>query len=154
MPLEIERKYLVVTDQIRFPENGQEFCQGYIQTGELTTVRVRRVDGRGLLTIKGQSYGSVRKEFEYEIPDDHAIEMLESLCEKPFVEKVRYKIDHLGHTWEVDVFKGVNQGLITAEVELASEDETFHLPPWLGDEVTHDFRYANSNLVRNPFSKL
>ena len=77
--------------------------------------------------------------------------MLESLCKRPLIEKVRYTIVVGDHTWEIDVFEGDNAGLIVAEIELGAEDEPFEHPSWLGDEVTDDPRYFNSNLVSHPF---
>jgi len=115
-------------------------------------VRVRAVDGRGLLTVKGLSVGATRSEYEYEIPGADAEEMLDSLCEKPLVEKNRYTIPLGGVVWEVDEFLGVNAGLIVAEVELQSEDQAFAKPDWIGAEVTGDRRYFNANLVARPFS--
>jgi len=92
-------------------------------------------------------------EYEYDIPENDAKEMLDDLCEKPIIEKNRYKIDFAGFIWEVDEFFGENQGLIVAEVELESEDQRFEKPEWIGDEVTGDPKYFNSNLVINPYIK-
>ena len=96
--------------------------------------------------------GATRKEFEYDIPRADAALLLE-MCEQPLVEKVRYKIPFGGLTWEVDEFEGANQGLVVAECELSSEDQRIELPPWIGEEVTADPRYFNSNLIAHPFSK-
>ena len=106
---------------------------------------------RMLPTIKGPSSGGVRLEYEYPIPYQDALEMLELLCLKPLVEKLRYKIEYQGFIWEVDEFRGDNEGLIFAEIELAAPSQEFALPDWIGREVTGDSRYYNSNLGRNPF---
>lgn len=80
-----------------------------------------------------------------------AQEMLDTLCERPLIEKRRYKINYRGLTWEVDAFLGDNEGLVLAEVELESEDQTVERPPWIGQDVTDDPRYFNVNLVRHPY---
>jgi CYTH domain-containing protein len=116
------------------------------------TVRVRTIDDKGFLTIKGITIGATRREYEYEIPMADTNEMLDELCEKPIIEKTRFKISHAGLTWEIDEFAGVNQGLIVAEVELESEDQNIDFPPWVGEEVSGDPRYFNSNLIANPFA--
>jgi CYTH domain-containing protein len=148
---EIERKFLVREGAWR--EAGVEnYRQGYLSTLKERTVRVRTINGKGYLTVKGKSIGASRLEFEYEIPFKDAEEMLDSLCEKPLIEKNRYKLDQDGFTWEVDVFFGDNEGLILAEVELQSEDQIFERPEWVREEVTNDPRYYNANLISNPYS--
>jgi CYTH domain-containing protein len=114
-------------------------------------VRVRTIDDRGYLTIKGITVGASRMEFEYEIPRQDADTML-GICEKPLIEKNRSKVEHGGFVWEVDEFFGENQGLIVAEIELESEDQYFSKPDWVGAEVTGDPRYFNSNLIKNPYT--
>lgn len=152
MATEIERKFLVVGDAWRAGVVGTVFRQGYLSTVKERTVRVRVAGDRGLLTIKGITVGAVRTEFEYEIPVDDADHMLDELCEQPLIEKTRYEIDADGLTWEVDAFGGVNDGLVVAEVELDDEIQEIVLPPWVGEEVTDDPRYFNSNLIAHPFS--
>ena len=152
MGKEIERKYLVRGDAWRKLAEGVRYRQGYLSTVKERTVRVRTVDDRGYLTVKGVTVGATRKEFEYDIPAGDAALLLE-MCEQPLVEKVRYKIPFGGLTWEVDEFEGANQGLVVAECELSSEDQRIELPPWIGEEVTADPRYFNSNLIAHPFSK-
>jgi adenylate cyclase len=117
------------------------------------TVRVRIEGERAVITIKSKSTGATRGEWEYEIPVPDAAELLERLCEQPLVEKIRHRIEHAGHTWEVDEFLGENAGLVVAEIELGSEDEAFEKPAWIGQEVTGDPRYYNSSLIRLPYSK-
>ena len=152
MAKEIERKFLVKGEDWRAMARGTRYRQGYLSTVKERTVRVRTIDDNGFLTIKGVSVGATRSEYEYEIPAADADEMLDDLCEKPIIEKDRYKIPVGDVTWEVDEFFGVNDGLIVAEVELLSEDQSFPKPDWIGDEVTGDPRYFNANLIARPFS--
>lgn len=151
MALEIERKYLIDLEKIGTLENGIRIKQGYLSTDKDSVVRVRAKNDKAYLTIKGSNSGIARLEFEYEIPLDEANEMLEKLCQKPVIDKTRYLITHENHTWEVDVFYGDNEGLVVAEVELSSEDEHINLPSWVKEEVSHDDRYFNSNLMKLPF---
>ncbi|MBK6763810.1 MAG: CYTH domain-containing protein [Micrococcales bacterium] len=153
MGVEIERKYLVVGDAWRAQVvSATRIVQGYLARGEVT-VRARIRGDRAYLTIKGRSQGIARSEFEYEIPVPDAEAMLTELAEGPVVEKTRHLIDVGGHTWELDVFAGANEGLVMAEVELADADEQFDLPQWAGEEVSDDPRYYNVNLAREPFSQ-
>ena len=152
MGKEIERKYLISDDSWRKDSYGTTYRQGYLSTVKERTVRVRTINEKGFLTIKGITIGATRIEFEYEIPSAEANEMLDDLCEKPIIEKTRYKIPHAGLTWEVDEFTGVNQGLIVAEVELESEDQAIDKPLWAGEEVSGDPRYFNANLIANPYT--
>ena len=152
MGKEIERKYLIKDDTWRKNASGTTYRQGYLSTVKERTVRVRTIDDKGFLTIKGITISATRREYEYEIPMVDANEMLDELCEKPIIEKTRFKISHAGLTWEIDEFAGVNQGLIVAEVELESEDQNIDFPPWVGEEVSGDPRYFNSNLIANPFA--
>jgi len=149
---EIERKFLVSGEDWRTLARGTRYRQGYLSTVKERTVRVRTIDDRAFLTVKGVSVGATRSEYEYEIPAADADEMLNALCEKPIIETNRYKIPLGGITWEVDEFFGVNEGLIVAEIELQSEDQPFPKPDWIGEEVTDDPRYFNANLIARPFS--
>ena len=152
MAQEIERKYLVKGDKWRSLAQGVGYCQGYIATTGKQTVRVRIIGGRGYLTIKGENKGRTRAEFEYAIPVEDAREMLDTLCDRPLIEKTRYKIPVGNLVWEVDEFAGDNQGLIIAEVELESEAQEISLPDWIEREVS-DPKYYNSNLAKHPYSK-
>ncbi len=152
MALEIERKFLVKEGAWR-NEQGTKYRQGYLNSDKERTVRVRILDDKGYLTVKGISRGAVRVEYEYEIPITEAGAMLDDLCEKPLIEKIRFKIEYKGLIWEVDEFFGENLGLIVAEVELESEDQKFVKPEWLGKEVTEDPKYFNANLIHHPYSK-
>jgi len=149
MGMEIERKFLLRNDAWRTLGVPVHYAQGYLVADGERTVRIRVAGNNGFLTIKGQSAGFSRKEFEYPVPVDDAIEMLE-LCALPTIEKYRTKILFEGKIWEVDEFEGDNKGLIMAEIELLTEDEIFVVPPWIGEEVTGDVRYFNSFLARNP----
>lgn len=153
MATEIERKYLVVGDAWRAGVVGTVFRQGYLSTIKERVVRVRVAGDRGYLTIKGITVGAVRSEFEYEIPATEASSMLDELCEPPLIEKTRYEVEAGGLIWEIDEFTGVNSGLTIAEVELEDEGQRISLPEWVGEEVTGDPRYFNSNLIAHPFSE-
>lgn len=152
MAKEIERKFLLVGDAWRELAKGTHYRQGYLNSAKERTVRVRTIDDKGFLTIKGITTGATRVEYEYEIPHSDCTEMLDDLAEKPIIEKARYKIDFGGFVWEVDEFFGVNKGLVVAEIELESEDQAFEKPSWVGEEVTGDPRYYNSSLVANPYT--
>lgn len=152
MGIEIERKFLVnhfQWDQLERPL-GEFYRQGYLLTDPQKTIRVRQTADKGFLTIKGISVGATRAEYEYEIPFEEAKELLDQFAVAE-LSKVRYKISLGNHIWEVDVFSSKNQGLIVAEIELKSEDETFDIPDWIDREVTGEERYYNSNLVTEPF---
>jgi adenylate cyclase len=151
MAVEIERKFLIDPLSLGSLPTGHVIKQGYIATADRTTVRIRVREQQAYLTIKGPTTGLSRQEFEYPIPVDDALMMLNSLCQKPLIEKTRHLIEYAGHCWEVDVFCGDNEGLIVAEVELKSEDEAVNLPLWITQEVTGDRRYYNSSLMRFPY---
>ncbi len=150
---EIERKFLVKNNSWRSLATGKRYRQGYLSCAKERVVRVRTVDKKGFLTVKGMTKGASRIEYEYEIPFIEAESMLETLCEKPLIEKKRYEIECHRLVWEVDEFFGENQGLVIAEVELATEDQHYEKPWWVDEEVTGDPRYFNSNLVKRPYSK-
>lgn len=152
MAVEIERKFLVKGDGWRSLAVGSIYRQGYITTHTNTTVRVRIVGTQGYLTIKGPTAGQARAEFEYPIPLEDAQEMLETLCDRPLIEKTRYKIEQGDLVWEIDEFMGENQGLILAEVELQHEHQSFDLPQWIDREVS-DPKYFNVNLAKHPYSQ-
>jgi adenylate cyclase len=153
MAKEIERKFLVRGDGWRAGARpGVPFVQGYLSTdGSGATVRVRVAGDRAFLTVKGRAKGLTRDELEYEVPVADARDML-GMCGVRVVEKTRYVVPHEGHDWEVDVFEGANAPLVMAEIELGREDEPFARPPWAGDEVTEDGRYANACLATQPYS--
>lgn len=150
MPLEIERKFLVIDNSWRLEAVGELYSQGYLSQYPHPTVRVRIQGEKAFLTIKGKPIGIARPEFEYAIPIQEAQELL-SLCITPLISKTRYKISHAGMIWEVDEFHDANAGLIIAEIELTSPEAVFSLPSWIGQEVTNDARYTNSRLATHPF---
>ncbi len=151
MAKEIERKFLVKLAAWTPQSAGKYYKQGYLNSQKERVVRVRIAGDKGQLTIKGITTGVTRAEFEYAISIEDAGLMLDNLCEKPLIEKHRHKEVHGGKTWEIDVFHGDNEGLVVAEIELGSEDEAFERPTWLGEEVSSDPRYFNSNLLKNPY---
>lgn len=153
MGIEIEKKFLLTGTEWKQLAVGTAYRQGYLNSVKERTVRVRTINDNGFLTIKGVSVGATRLEYEYEIPLADAQALLDELCEKPLIEKNRYKVDFGGFIWEIDEFFGENDGLIVAEIELESEDQTFDKPEWVGEEVTGDSRYFNSNLIKYPYSK-
>jgi len=153
MGVEIERKFLLTNEGWRGQGHPTLMRQGYLVADPVRTVRVRIEGERAVITIKGKSTGASRGEWEYEIPVPDATELLDGLCEQPQVEKIRHRIEHAGHTWEVDEFLGLNAGLVVAEIELGAEDEAFEKPDWIGAEVTGDKRYFNSSLIRMPYSQ-
>ena len=152
MAQEIERKFLLKNDAWRSAK-GTRYRQGYLNSAKERVVRVRTIDDKGYLTVKGLTVGATRLEFEYEIPMEEADQMLDELCEQPLIEKNRYKVEHAGLVWEIDEFFGKNQGLIVAEVELQSEDQDFLKPAWVGEEISGDPRYFNSNLIQHPYTQ-
>jgi adenylate cyclase len=151
MGTEIERKFLVEGDAWRQLAQGVRYRQGYLSTVKERTVRVRTVGEKGYLTVKGVKTGASGAEFEYEIPLEDADAMLDGLCERPLIDKTRYKIPYGGLTWEVDEFHAENEGLVVAEVELEGEDQDFEKPEWAGTEVSDDPRYFNANLIAHPY---
>jgi len=153
MPVEIERKFLVRGDDWRSLATGTLYRQGYLVSERGRTVRVRIAGDRGYLTIKGATVGISRSEYEYLIPVSDAAELLDTMCDRPLIEKLRYRIECQGLVWEVDEFLGENQGLLLAEVELDDAAQTISMPDWIGQEVSGDPRYFNSNLVKQPFTQ-
>ena len=152
MAKEIERKYLVKGDAWRKLAQGVHYRQGYLNSTKERTVRIRTVGEKAVITVKGPTIGVTRMEFEYPIPFSDCVTMLENLAEQPIIEKTRYIIPMGSFTWEIDEFFGAKAGLIVAEIELPSEDTPFEKPDWIGEEVSGDPRYFNSNLVAHPFS--
>ncbi len=153
MPYEIERKFLVAGDYKELAASSSEVAQGYICAGGGGTVRVRIRSGRGYLTIKGPSAdgGVSRYEWEKELPLAEARELMR-LCVPGGIEKTRWLVPWGGHTFEVDEFHGLNEGLVVAEVELRDAGEAFARAPFLGREVTGDVRFYNTSLGQRPYS--
>ncbi len=151
--LEIERKFLVVSDNFKSEASRKNhIAQGYLNSHPERTVRVRIKGESGFLTIKGKGNetGMTRFEWETEIALAEAKNLLQ-LCESGVIEKIRYEVEVGNHLYEIDEFFGDNEGLVVAEIELHSEEESFEKPNWLGQEVTNDERYYNAYLSNNPF---
>ncbi len=151
--IETERKFLVDHDAWKKLEKppGQVLYQGYLCIDENKTVRVRVAGEHGFITIKGESSGCSRREFEYPISVAEAEEIL-NLFTKNIIKKTRYRIHYKNLLWEVDEFRDENNGLILAEIELDNENDRFEKPDWIGREVTTDHRYYNSYLCVHPYS--
>ena len=152
MPLEIERKFLVISEDYQQNSKSVYIKQAYLSADENMAIRVRIEKNQATINIKSKKSERVNHEFEYIIPMDEAISLIK-MSPYPIIEKTRHVGKYEGKTWEVDKFHGDNDGLTVAEIELDNENEEFGMPPWLGEEVTADYRYLNSNLAVNPFSK-
>ena len=152
MAIEIERKFLVKVDKLPRLENGLRITQAYIPTANGTTVRVRLAGEKAFLGVKTLASGFSRHEYEFPIPPEDAREMLREVCLAAAIEKQRFFIQQGQLTWEIDVFGGKNEGLIVAEIELQSEDQSVTLPDWIAEEVTLDPRFGNCSLSRDPYS--
>ncbi|MGO4378755.1 CYTH domain-containing protein [Pseudoduganella sp. RAF53_2] len=152
MGVEIERKFLVTNEDWKQQGEPVLLRQGYLSSNAERTVRVRIEGDKAVLTIKTKNVGASRGEWEYPLPMADAVEFLDNVCEKPIIEKYRRKIPFGGFTWEVDEFLGVNAGLVIAEIELPSENQRFDKPDWAGEDVTHDPRYYNSCLIKQPYT--
>ncbi|HMQ42937.1 CYTH domain-containing protein [Mariniflexile maritimum] len=153
MAQEIERKFLVKSDAFKQEAvHKMRITQGYLSSVPERTVRIRIKGDQGFITIKGigNASGASRYEWEKEIPVEEVNELLK-ICEPGVIDKTRFNVKSGDHTFEVDEFYGDNEGLVVAEVELASEEENFKKPEWLGEEVTGDVKYFNSMLMKNPF---
>ena len=154
MAKEIEHKFTVKSDKYKSLATPTLYRQGYIPTTNGMTVRVRIAGEKGFVTFKDKTIGMSRNEFEYEIPVAEACQMLDTLCDKPQIEKYRYVIPaEQGLKWEVDEFLGDNAGLVVAEIEVPAEDAKFSLPEWIDKEVTGDKKYNNSQLCKKPYKE-
>lgn len=151
MPLEIERKFLVKSQDYKLLAIPIMYSQGYLAILPDREVRVRKAGNRNFITIKIRINDTSRHEFEYPVPAEDADFMLQNLCVGPVVEKLRYRIPQRDLSWEVDEFTGANAGLVIAEIELPDSDYTFEKPGWVGEEVTGDDRYLNAALALNPY---
>lgn len=153
MGIEIERKYLLTNNSWREQViESTRISQGYLTQNEgKSSVRVRLSGDTANLNIKSRELAIRRQEYEYPVPVEDAQMMLDKLC-VGVIDKIRHHVEFQGHTWEIDEFKGDNKGLIVAEIELESEESDFPHPEWLGEEVSHDPRYYNVNLISHPYS--
>jgi adenylate cyclase len=154
MGLEIERKFLVASDDWRAEVlESRRLSQGYLARGIETAIRVRLQGESAKLNIKHTTDGINRLEYEYDIPLRDARELLDRVALRPLIDKTRHHVRYRGHLWEIDEFHGDNAGLIVAEIELTHADEAFERPAWLGKEVSEDVRYYNSSLSERPYSR-
>ena len=151
MALEIEHKFLVNGNAYRTLAEPVLYRQGYLFIDTKKEVRIRMVGENAFITIKSKINETVRQEFEYSIPAEDAILMLNESCENRIIEKYRYRIPFAGKVWEVDEFMGENTGLVVAEIELEYEGEHFEKSDWIGQEVSSDDRYLNAALAMNPY---
>lgn len=161
MAKEIERKFLVTSDAFKALATPTHYRQGYVPTLNGMTVRIRIAGTQGYVTFKDHAVNLTRHEFEYPIPEEDGLQMLDLMCATPQIDKQRYVIPTTGQLpdgtpieglhWEVDVFGGDNEGLVVAEIELPCEEAIFDKPAWIGQEVTQNHRYYNSALCKNPF---
>ena len=155
MPLEIERKFLVKSEPWKLCTPYSVIRQGYLSTHPSSIVRIRHESkfqhDYAYITVKGKTVGFTKPEYEYQIPPNEAIEMLDNMCQYT-LHKRRWLVQEIGHEWHVDQFLDDNRGLVTAEIELTHEGESWDRPEWLGDEVTFDMAYANSNLSMKPWN--
>lgn len=152
MGTEIERKFLVVGAAWRAAAAKRiAMRQGYLTRDGRSSVRVRITDAEARLNLKAAVVGTTRLEYDWPIGRVEAEEILEQLCLRPLIEKVRHIVEVGGRQWEVDEFLGDNAGLVVAELELMAADEEFERPSWLGREVTLEQRYYNQALALRPF---
>ena len=153
--MEIERKFIVKNNAyVEKAFRKRRIVQGYICSDAERSVRVRICEDEAFLTIKSATNkrGWSRYEFEQPLQMNDANELIK-LCQPGLIEKTRYDVKSGHHTWEVDVFQGENEGLVVAEIELASEDEVFKLPEWVGQEVSGEPKYYNMMLAMQPYTR-
>ncbi|EFK95229.1 adenylate cyclase [sediment metagenome] len=152
MAIEIERKFLVDMGKLPKLDCGIKILQGYL-LAHSPSIRIRIANDKAFLTIKGKPTNNIsRSEFEYEIPLSDGLKLLKE-CKELIISKTRYEIMYENHLWELDIFEEENKGLVVAEIELSSEDESFTLPSWVTVEVSNDTRYTNANLISHPYCK-
>ncbi|QEY23888.1 CYTH domain-containing protein [Neisseria animalis] len=152
MSVEIERRFLLANDNWRNAASLPKILrQGYLNVEKERTIRVRIIDNQAWLTLKGYISDVTRSEFEYEIPLEHAEQMMDTMC--PFkMEKRRYLVEYQGFTFEIDEYFGENAPLVVAELELPSEHTAYPRPDWLGREITSEGRFTNAYLSKHPYS--
>jgi CYTH domain-containing protein len=151
MAKEIERKFIINKEIWKPYGEKVSIKQAYILTNNNKILRVRIANNKAYLTLKGNSKGITRDEFEYQIPLSDALQIIE-MREGSIVSKTRYIVYEYGKKWEVDVFEDENKGLLIAEIELENEEDLFDKPLWIGEEVSTDKRYYNFNLSKIPYS--
>jgi adenylate cyclase len=144
MAIEIERKFLVKEKPFHLEKKSLHIRQGYIVNDQKQVIRIREIGDEYFLTVKGNN-------IDFPISKEDAEELLKHFCKTAIIDKIRHYVEFKGHTWEVDEFRGDNEGLVVAEIELISENENFAIPDWIGKEVTPDERYYNMNLATHPY---
>jgi CYTH domain-containing protein len=149
--IEIERKFLVHCDLLPKLSNGKKIIQAYIFVEKDKELRIRLQEDKCKMTLKIAIQGNIREEYDYNLEVFEGIKLIEKVCDKTPIKKIRYNLKIDGFDWDIDFFEDLNQGLILAEIELKEVDQVFSKPKWLGKEVTHDRRYYNSNLYLNPY---
>ncbi len=152
MSIEIERKFLVQKHLWKPPAEGVRMRQGYLCVGPPAAIRVRVIGENAVLNIKQATDSIVRREYEYPLPCAEANELLDTLCAGSIIDKTRYTLPVGNLAWEVDVFYGLNEGLVVAEIELQDENQSFEKPIWLGREVSQELRYFNAHLALHPYT--
>ena len=152
MAIEIERKFLVKEKPFHLAKKSLRIRQGYIVNDQKQVIRVREKGDDYFLTVKGNNIGISRLEFDFPISKEDAEELLKHFCKTTMIDKTRHYVENHGHTWEVDEFHGVNDGLVVAEVELESEEQAFDKPDFIGEEVTGQTKYYNMMLLKNPYT--
>jgi CYTH domain-containing protein len=153
MSTEIERKFIVDKEKLQLSDKCVHITQGYLSDNAINSVRVRIKEDLAYLTIKNAEDSITRDEFDYEIKLEDAKWILDNLCLYQSIEKIRYKICFNGNNWMVDIFKGLNDGLVIAEIELNCIDNEIEFPEWIIEEVTGNSQYYNRNLAKYPYSK-
>ena len=148
MPLEIERKFLLANDDWKsWVTKRLRIRDGLIASNNGNKARARISESNATITLKSRRRGATRTEFEYAIPYSDAVEMLRTMCDGHVFDKVRHIINHAGAVWHVDVYEGILNGVVIAEVELQHADQKLDLPGWIGKEVTGDPSYRKFNLL-------
>ena len=151
MAIEIERKFLVTSNEYESSSQVHDIKQAYLSIADNLAIRVRLDEIHASICIKSKVSDRINREYEYSIPNDEAKSLIK-LSKYSIIHKTRYMLDYKGFTWEIDKFHSDNMGLVIAEIELDDKDEIFDKPPWVGKEVTSDYRYLNSNLAIHPFN--
>lgn len=153
MKTEIERKFIVSGTAYKDLGTYEHCMQGYIPSTNDPLVRIRMIGSKSFLTMKSNINGLTRLEYEYQIPNQDAAELIKLFCKDSMVEKNRYIVVYKSTIWEVDEFLGDNAGLVVAEVELDTEDQFFNKPDWIKEEISTNKKYYNYNLAHHPYKK-
>lgn len=158
---EIERKFL-----IRYPDIDllEQVCTRQLSIAQTYLVTEQNISRRIRMQESGNKteywYNEKRKITDItRIEDEKEISKIEyenlykeKLPNSNTIYKTRYCIPSGKHIFEIDVFRDWTEWAY-AEVELASEEESYQLPECVSviKEVTHDKRYTNRSLAINGF---